>query len=129
MFNYQGELYGFQDYKTEEKTTRSKKKTRTKAKSSNAKNTELAGEITILVILTVCILLVLSNFGIGGIAGEAVSSVLFGLFGYMAYVLPFLVFAAAVFFYFKQRKYTCLYKNRGRSIFVLIFDGNTGIDI
>ena len=32
------------------KNTRSKKKTRTKAKSSNAKNTELAGEITILVI-------------------------------------------------------------------------------
>ena len=29
------------------KNTRSKKKTRTKAKSSNAKNTELAGEITI----------------------------------------------------------------------------------
>ena len=66
-----------------------------------------------------CILLVLSNFGIGGIAGEAVSSVLFGLFGYMAYVLPFLVFAAAAFFisnrgnthaYIKSRQeYFCSY--------------------
>ena len=111
------------------KNTRSKKKTRTKAKSSNAKNTELAGEITILVILTVCILLVLSNFGIGGIAGEAVSSVLFWFVWIYGICIAVSCFCGRRFFYFKQRKYTCLYKNRGRSIFVLIFDGNTGIDI
>ena len=99
MFNYQGGIIWLPRLQKEEKIQDQRKKTRTKAKSSNAKNTELAGEITILVILTVCILLVLSNFGIGGIAGEAVSSVLFGLFGYMAYVLPFLVFAAAAFLF------------------------------
>lgn len=102
------------------KNTRSKKKTRTKAKSSNAKNTELAGEITILVILTVCILLVLSNFGIGGIAGEAVSSVLFGLFGYMAYVLPFLVFAAAAFF-ISNRGNTHAYIKIAAGVFLFLF--------
>ena len=102
------------------KNTRSKKKTRTKAKSSNAKNTELVGEITILVILTVCILLVLSNFGIGGIAGEAVSSVLFGLFGYMAYVLPFLVFAAAAFF-ISNRGNTHAYIKIAAGVFLFLF--------
>lgn len=80
------------------KNTRTKRKTGAKAKGSSAKNTELTGEITILITLALCILLVLSNFGIGGIVGEAVSSVLFGLFGYMAYALPFLIFAAAAFF-------------------------------
>ncbi len=129
MFNYQGGIIWLPRLQKEEKIQDQRKDENESEKQQCKKNTELAGEITILVILTVCILLVLSNFGIGGIAGEAVSSVLFGLFGYMAYVLPFLVFAAAAFFYFKQRKYTCLYKNRGRSIFVLIFDGNTGIDI
>ncbi|URW90002.1 hypothetical protein M5E84_05260 [[Ruminococcus] torques] len=127
MFNYQGELYGFQDYKRKKKY-KIKEKDENESEKQQCKKYRTCGEITILVILTVCILLVLSNFGIGGIAGEAVSSVLFGLFGYMAYVLPFLVLRPPLF-YFKQRKYTCLYKNRGRSIFVLIFDGNTGIDI
>ena len=98
------------------KNTRSKKKTRTKAKSSNAKNTELAGEITILVILTVCILL-----------GSFFCTIWFvWIYGICIAVS---CFCGRRFFYFKQRKYTCLYKNRGRSIFVLIFDGNTGIDI
>ena len=44
-----------------------------------------------------CILLVLSNFGVGGIVGEAVSSVFFGLFGFMAYLLPFVLFGLAAF--------------------------------
>ena len=129
MFNYQGGIIWLPRLQKEEKIQDQKKKTRTKAKSSNAKNTELAGEITILVILTVCILLVLSNFGIGGIAGEAVSSVLFGLFGYMAYVLPFLVFAAAAFFISNRGNTHAYIKIAAGVFFVLIFDGNTGIDI
>lgn len=47
------------------KNTRTKRKTGAKAKGSSAKNTELTGEITILITLALCILLVLSNFGIG----------------------------------------------------------------
>ena len=74
-----------------------KKNTKSRPKK-NQQNTEIKGEIIILVTLAVCILLVLSNFGIGGAAGEAVSSVLFGLFGFMAYVLPFVIFGIAAFF-------------------------------
>ena len=76
--------------------TKHKKNSKSRPKKEQ-KNTELRGEIIILATLAVCILLVLSNFGIGGIVGEAVSSVFFGLFGFMAYVLPFALFAAAAF--------------------------------
>lgn len=79
------------------KQTKKKKNTKSRPKK-NQQNTEIKGEIIILVTLAVCILLVLSNFGIGGAAGEAVSSVLFGLFGFMAYVLPFVIFGIAAFF-------------------------------
>ena len=78
------------------RSTKSRKNTKSRPKKEQ-KNTELRGEIIILATLAVCILLVLSNFGIGGIAGEAVSSVFFGLFGFMAYVLPFALFAAVAF--------------------------------
>ena len=78
------------------KPTKRRSNTKSKAKKGQ-QNTELRGEIIILAALAVCILLVLSNFGIGGIVGEAVSSVFFGLFGFMAYLLPFILFALTAF--------------------------------
>ena len=45
----------------------------------------------------VCVLMLLSNFGVIGIAGSAISSVLFGFFGVMAYILPFLLFGVVAF--------------------------------
>lgn len=74
-----------------------KKNTKSRPKK-NQQNKEIRGEIITLVTLAVCILLVLSNFGIGGAAGEAVSSVLFGLFGFMAYILPLVIFGLTAFF-------------------------------
>ncbi len=80
------------------RSTKSRKNSKSRPKKGQQKqNNELKGEIIILAALAVCILLVLSNFGIGGIAGEAVSSVSFGLFGFMAYVLPFVLFALVAF--------------------------------
>ncbi len=78
------------------KSTRKRKSTRGKPKKSQS-NAVIKDEILILSLLAVCILLVISNFGLGGIAGEAVSSVMFGLFGFMAYLLPFILFGAAAF--------------------------------
>ena len=71
--------------------TKRRKSTKSRPKKDQ-QNTEIRGEIIILAMLAVCILLVLSNFGLGGTAGEAVSSVLFGIFGFMAYLLPFALF-------------------------------------
>lgn len=80
------------------KSTKRKKTTKSRPKKGQQnQNTEIRGEIIILASLAVCILLVLSNFGLGGAAGEAVSSVFFGLFGFMAYLLPFILFCAIAF--------------------------------
>ena len=106
---------------TTKKNSRSKKSTsknstakNVKGKNTKAKNsvknknsnknmtqesfsTELKQEMLILAVFAVCVLIVLSNFGIGGNAGEAVSRFMFGMFGYMAYALPFIAFATTVF--------------------------------
>ena len=52
------------------KHTKKKKTTRGRPKKEQ-QNQEIRGEIIILIALAVCILLVLSNFGMGGIVGEA----------------------------------------------------------
>lgn len=85
------------------KSTKGKKNTKSTAKKTQQKSgqsqnrDEIRGEIIILGLLAVCILLVLSNFGLGGIVGKTVSSVVFGIFGFMAYFLPFILFRAVAF--------------------------------
>lgn len=85
------------------KSTKGKKNTKSTAKKTQQKSRqsqnrdEIRGEIIILGLLAVCILLVLSNFGLGGIVGKTVSSVVFGIFGFMAYFLPFILFGAVAF--------------------------------
>ena len=85
------------------KSTKGKKNTKSTAKKTQQKSgqsqnrDEIRGEIIILGLLAVCILLVLSNFGVGCIVGKTVSSVVFGIFGFMAYFLPFILFGAVAF--------------------------------
>ena len=85
------------------KSTKGKKNTKSTAKKTQQKSgqsqnrDEIRGEIIILGLLAVCILLVLSNFGLGGLVGKTVSSVVFGIFGFMAYFLPFILFGAVAF--------------------------------
>ena len=85
------------------KSTKGKKNTKSTAKKTQQKSgqsqnrDEIRGEIIILGLLAVCILLILSNFGLGGIVGKTVSSVVFGIFGFMAYFLPFILFGAVAF--------------------------------
>lgn len=85
------------------KSTKGKKNTKSTAKKTQQKSgqsqnrDEIRGEIIILGLLAVCILLVLSNFGLGGIVGKTVSSVVFSIFGFMAYFLPFILFGAVAF--------------------------------
>lgn len=55
-------------------------------------------EVTLLIILAVCIIMFISNFGIGGFVGEKVSGFCFGLFGMMAYLFPICFFVGAAFF-------------------------------
>ena len=86
--------------KRKSKQTQSKKQTSSKAankKATESKSSFLKDEITILIALAVCILLMISHFGVGGILGSAVSNFLFGLFGILAYVIPIILFIGVAF--------------------------------
>lgn len=74
--------------------------------SAGARNSTAGGsqevsfgsEVALLVILAACIVLFISNFGIGGFIGAKVSGFCFGLFGMMAYLFPVCFFVGAAFF-------------------------------
>ena len=63
-----------------------------KTKHSKQPPSKMRIEIYLLILLAACILLFLSNFGLGGAVGKAVSSLFFGLFGSPAFVFPVLLF-------------------------------------
>ncbi len=58
---------------------------------------EFIKEIILWVMLAVCILLFISNLGIGGVVGNAVSSFFFGIFGIVAYLFPILLLIGVFF--------------------------------
>ncbi len=78
------------------KSTKKRKNAKSGAKKTQG-NPALQEEIIILCVLAVCILMLISNFGLGGLAGEVCSAILFGIFGWMAYLVPVLIFGAAAF--------------------------------
>ena len=82
---------------------------KTASKNTESKNTDIsiperrpgrassdtyspAAEAGVLILLAVCVLLFLANFGIIGTAGSAVASFLFGIFGSASYIFPFALF-------------------------------------
>ena len=73
-----------------------------KKSSGNSKIGRLRIEIIELLVLAVCILLMLSNFGLGGVVGEAVSSFFFGVFGVLAYIFPICLFLGTAFYFVNQ---------------------------
>ena len=92
---FKGELSKMAARTTKKKS--SKKRTPNKKPNKKQQPNAVYNEIIILTAFAICILLLLSNFGVGGIAGEAVSSVMFGLFGFMAFLMPFILFGVIAF--------------------------------
>ncbi|SFN45022.1 DNA segregation ATPase FtsK/SpoIIIE, S-DNA-T family [Pseudobutyrivibrio sp. UC1225] len=92
---------------TRSRTGGSSKRASTRKKSSKRVNDELdfedpffedsSKEIILWSSIALCILLCISNFGLGGVAGNAVADFLFGVFGIIQYVLPFMVAFSAFF--------------------------------
>lgn len=79
-----------------------RKRTVKKGKNSRgaASRQETAGfqtEIILFVILAACVILLVSNFGMGGFVGDAISHFCFGLMGMMAYLFPVIFFVGAAF--------------------------------
>ncbi|MCI8484609.1 MAG: DNA translocase FtsK [Lachnospiraceae bacterium] len=88
---------------TKRKNTRSTGGRNTSGKKQNNtknKNQEVSfgSEVTLLIILALCIVMFLSNFGIGGFVGAKVSAYCFGVFGMSAYIFPICFFIGAAFF-------------------------------
>ena len=93
--------------KSNTRSTSASRKTSTKAKTTRKQKQEVefedpffedsSKEIVLWSSIALCILLCISNFGIGGVAGNAVADFLFGVFGIIQYVLPFMVAFSAFF--------------------------------
>lgn len=89
------------------KTSNTKnKKPSTKGKTKNvsvdAKVIDVAKmesikEIVLWVMLAICVLLFVSNLGIGGVVGNAISGFFFGVFGIIAYLFPILLLIGVFF--------------------------------
>ena len=78
-----------------------RKKPATRSKNVVEKDEGLkpyADEIVIVVTLVICILLILSNFGMCGMFGVWTSHLFFGLFGFMNYIVPVGIFIGMAFY-------------------------------
>lgn len=63
----------------------------------NTHDDKIKKDIELLVVLAVCILLFISNLGVGGAVGRACSMFFFGMMGLPAYVFPVLFFYLYIF--------------------------------
>lgn len=74
-----------------------KKSSRKPTKKKKTEQSFLQDEVIIWLTLTVSLLLILSNFGLGGWIGDEVSYFFSGIFGLITYIIPFALFGIAAF--------------------------------
>lgn len=81
-------------------TSRNNKKTNTSTSKKNktGKELEISNDIKVILLLTVTVILTLSNFSLCGRLGKILSDFMFGLVGVFAYILPILIFIGIIFF-------------------------------
>ena len=83
---------------TKKKSNSSKKKVNTKsANKKQTQNSFMKDELIVWLTLGICILILLSNFGLAGFVGDGISDVLTKVFGWVAYVIPFVLFGIVSF--------------------------------
>ena len=83
---------------TKRKNTKAKGRTTKGKKQVQQTNPEVRSEVILILFSVLCLLMLLSCFGIGGPFGNMMSSVLFGLFGYLAYLVPIALFIGVCFY-------------------------------
>ncbi|GHU40785.1 hypothetical protein FACS1894111_01990 [Clostridia bacterium] len=98
-------------------------KKKTTAKNNTKKSTGLSprSEVTLLITFAVCILLFISNFGVGGFVGNKVSSFFFGIFGLTAYLFPVLFMIGMAFFVSNRNNRIALVKLIAAGLFFVFF--------
>lgn len=101
---------------TKKKTTSTRKKTTTGKKQriqEMEQRRKVRNEIIYWCIVVTCIVLFVSNFGVGGTVGSVLSGFFFGLFGIFEYVFPVLLLIGSSFVAWKKNvtyplsKYIC----------------------
>ncbi len=107
--------------------------------TNNKKEAEASfgSEVTLLLILAVCIIWFISHFGIGGFLGERISSLSFGLFGMMSYLAPVCFFVGAAFFVSNRDNGVAMIKLVAGALFVsflclfveLVVGGGSGYSV
>ncbi|MDD6434961.1 MAG: DNA translocase FtsK [Clostridiales bacterium] len=110
------------------KKSSKKKNTRSSGKGSAKKNISsqlgyVGGEISIWIVLAICILLLISNFGFGGAAGAMLSKLFFGLFGTLAYVMPFILFLITTFLVANGNNARATIKGIAFGVFLILLSG------
>ena len=76
-------------------------------------------EIILWVVLAVCIILFLANFGLGGNVGSKFSSFFFGVFGFIAYIFPVCFFVATAFALSNKENKIAVVKLVATALFVI----------
>ncbi|MGN0203808.1 MAG: DNA translocase FtsK 4TM domain-containing protein [Coprococcus sp.] len=79
------------------KPSASGKSAASKKKQEQGYTEPVLDDIKLIIVLAVCILILLSVFGLGGRVGDRAAYFLFGVFGLLAYALPFLLFIGIAF--------------------------------
>ena len=69
-----------------------------KTKQVQQANSEIKGEVLLILFFVLCVLMLLSCFGVCGPFGNVISSLLFGIFGYLAYLMPVVLFVSVCFY-------------------------------
>ena len=107
----------------------SKSKKKSTSKKTTRKTTKKTGEnfvideIIIWIVLAVCILLLISNFGFGGTLGASASAFLMESFGAGAYLVPFLLFGVTAFLVSNKHNRIAYWKSGAAVICFLILCG------
>lgn len=108
--------------KTNTKTSNRSKNTKGTRKQSSKQNSSqefLGKEITIWLTLALCILLMISNFGVGGFLGDAVATFMQYLFGWVAYIFPVCLFGGIAFLISNQGNKVAYVKTAAGTVFLI----------
>ena len=94
---------------------------RSRARRGDYLDNRLKEEITLLLLLAICIFLLLCNFGLIPSFGKFLSDVQFGLFGFAAFFTPIFVFLCTAFYFSNRGSSAALRKMyAGIGIFFLL---------
>ena len=83
-------------------------------------NETMTDEIVLIVSALLCILMILSYFGVCGPVGTGVNTVVFGLFGALGYVLPILILALTLFFVANNGRFFSTSKIICSAVFLMV---------